>query len=159
MREFESYLQTVMESLVNQLGKDLTETDKRVEVLKSKFFLIDVCFEKAVEVLALNLPKGYDNSVVQLFTSLRNQICTSFVTMSQMQNSTNNSEKFNQIRLDLEEKFRIKETEMQQVQKRKDEDFNKVASQIEDMKDVLTKMGKCLPVVREWSTATSNLLQ
>lgn len=64
MREFESYLQTVMESLVNQLGKDLTETDKRVEVLKSKFFLIDVCFEKAVEVLALNLPKGYDNSVV-----------------------------------------------------------------------------------------------
>lgn len=137
MREFESYLQTVMESLVNQLGKDLTETDKRVEVLKSKFFLIDVCFEKAVEVLALNLPKGYDNSVVQLFTSLRNQICTSFVTMSQMQNSTNNSEKFNQIRSELEEKFRIKETEMQQVQKRKDEDFNKVASQIEDMKKLV----------------------
>ena len=112
MREFEGYLQTVMESLVNQLGKDLTETDKKIEVLKSKFFLIDVCFEKAVEVLALNLPKGYDNSVVRLFTSLRNQICTSFVTMSQMQSSTINSDNLNQIRSELEEKFRVKETEM-----------------------------------------------
>ena len=35
MREFEGYLQTVMESLVNQLSKDLSETDKRIEVLKS----------------------------------------------------------------------------------------------------------------------------
>ena len=58
MREFEGYLQTVMESLVNQLSKDLSETDKRIEVLKSKFFLIDVCFEKAVDVLVMNFTKG-----------------------------------------------------------------------------------------------------
>ena len=41
-----------MESLSNQLGKSLTEPEKKIEVLKSKFFLIDVCFEKAVEILA-----------------------------------------------------------------------------------------------------------
>lgn len=49
--EFEGYLKTVMESLSNQLGKDLNDTEKRIEVLKSKFFLTDVCFEKAVEIL------------------------------------------------------------------------------------------------------------
>ena len=49
--EFEGYLHTVMESLTNQLGKDLSETEKKIEVLKSKFFLTDVCFEKAVDVL------------------------------------------------------------------------------------------------------------
>ena len=73
-----------MESLVNQLSKDLSETEKRVEVLKSKFFLIDVCFEKAIDVLSINYNKGHENKMVQLFTQLRNQICTSFVTMSQM---------------------------------------------------------------------------
>ena len=73
-----------MESLVNQLSKDLSETEKRVEVLKSKFFLIDVCFEKAIDVLSINYTKGHENKMVQLFTQLRNQICTSFVTMSQM---------------------------------------------------------------------------
>ena len=40
-----------MESLGKQLGRDLSKTQKQVEVLKSKFFLIDVCFEKAVDSL------------------------------------------------------------------------------------------------------------
>jgi len=83
--EFEGYLTTVMNSLANQMGKSLTEPEKRIEVLKSKFFLTDVCFEKAVEILSSTFGnKGTENQLVSLFTSLRNQICTSYVTMSQM---------------------------------------------------------------------------
>ena len=63
VHEFEGYLQTVMESLANQLGKNLTETEKKIEVLKSKFFLTDVCFEKAVEILSITF-KGYENPFV-----------------------------------------------------------------------------------------------
>ena len=44
-----------MDSLSKQLGKELTQTEKQIEVLKSKFFLIDVCFEKGVESLSMHL--------------------------------------------------------------------------------------------------------
>ena len=72
-REFEGYLTTVMDSLANQMGKSLTAPEKRIEVLKSKFFLTDVCFEKAVEILASTFGnKGAENQLVSLFTSLRN---------------------------------------------------------------------------------------
>ena len=57
-KEFEGYLETVMSSLANQLGKKLSDTEKNIEVLKSKFFLIDVCFEKAVEVLSVTFETG-----------------------------------------------------------------------------------------------------
>ena len=30
----------------------MTATEKKIEVFKSKFFLTDVCFEKAVETLS-----------------------------------------------------------------------------------------------------------
>lgn len=74
-----------MESLANQLGKTLTETEKKIEVLKSKFFLTDVCFEKAVDTLTLLLRGSTDKKLIPLFNNLRNQICTSYVAMSQMQ--------------------------------------------------------------------------
>ena len=47
-----------MGSLANQLGKSLSQTEKQIEVLKSKFFLIDVCFEKAVEILSVTFETG-----------------------------------------------------------------------------------------------------
>ena len=84
-REFDGYLRTVMESLSKQLGKDMTQTEKQIEVLKSKFFLIDVCFEKSVESLGLCMPKGCCNELVKIFNNLRHLVCTSFVTMSQYQ--------------------------------------------------------------------------
>ena len=64
VREFEGYLQTVMDSLSNQLSKNLTPTEKQIEVLKSKFFLTDVCFEKAVEILSETFVRGQENSLV-----------------------------------------------------------------------------------------------
>ena len=78
--EFEGYLQTVMESLANQLGKSLTPTEKRIEVLKSKFFLTDVCFEKAIDILTQILARGVSSSqqqdphkkFVAVFNNLRN---------------------------------------------------------------------------------------
>lgn len=73
-----------MESLGNQLNKTLSQTEKNIEVLKSKFFLIDVCFEKAVDILSMTFETGAQNKIVQLFTNLRNQVCTSYVTMSQI---------------------------------------------------------------------------
>ena len=80
-----------MESLENQLEKNLTQTEKRIEVLKSKFFLTDVCFEKAIDILAQLLGKGATvephKNLVAVFNNLRNQICTSYVTMSQMQSA------------------------------------------------------------------------
>jgi hypothetical protein len=79
-KEFDGYVWTVMESLGQQLGRDLSQTEKKIEVLKSKFFLIDVCFEKAVD--SLNHSKS-DASMLSIFSELRNLICTSFVTMSQ----------------------------------------------------------------------------
>ena len=63
----------------------MTETEKQIEVLKSKFFLTDVCFEKAVETLQILVRGSSDKKLVPLFNNLRNQICTSYVAMSQMQ--------------------------------------------------------------------------
>ena len=86
-REFDDYLHTVMDSLSKQLGKELTQTQKQIEVLKSKFFLIDVCFEKAVESLSMTLQREPDNELFKIFHCLRHLVCTSFVTMSQYQNN------------------------------------------------------------------------
>ena len=80
--EFEGYLQTVMESLANQLGNNLTSTEKQIEVLKSKFFLTDVCFDKAVELLTITFSRMPEKKILPLFNNLRNQICTSYVAMS-----------------------------------------------------------------------------
>ena len=90
-----------MESLTNQLGKDLSETEKRIEVLKSKFFLTDVCFEKAVDIVGTILTsEPQKHSLVQLFTNLRNMICTSYVTMSQIQGELASSVSLAKINLD-----------------------------------------------------------
>lgn len=70
--EFDGYLQTVQESLTNQLGNNLTSTEKQIEVLKSKFFLTDVCFEKSVDILTQTFSKTSEKRLVPLFNNLRN---------------------------------------------------------------------------------------
>lgn len=50
--EFDNHLKTIMLNLANALkDTNLTIKEKNAEVLKSKFFLYDVCFEKAIEYL------------------------------------------------------------------------------------------------------------
>lgn len=50
--EFDNHLKTVMLNLSNALrSSELTVKEKNSEVLKSKFFLYDVCFEKAIQYL------------------------------------------------------------------------------------------------------------
>ena len=50
--EFDNHLKTVMLNLSNALrSPDLNVKEKNSEVLKSKFFLYDVCFEKAIQYL------------------------------------------------------------------------------------------------------------
>ena len=51
--EFDNHLKTVMLNLSNALrSPELTVKEKNSEVLKSKFFLYDVCFEKAISFLS-----------------------------------------------------------------------------------------------------------
>ena len=71
-----------MESLGKQLGRDLSKTQKQVEVLKSKFFLIDVCFEKAVDSLQQLAATEAEIKLSKIFNYIRNLVCTSFVAMS-----------------------------------------------------------------------------
>jgi hypothetical protein len=50
--EFDQHLKTVMLNLSNALrSPELTVKEKNAEVLKSKFFLYDVCFEKGIQYL------------------------------------------------------------------------------------------------------------
>ena len=47
--EFDNHLKTIMLKLSNALkNDDLPIKEKNAEVLKSKFFLYDVCFEKTI---------------------------------------------------------------------------------------------------------------
>ena len=46
-------------------------------MLKSKFFLIDVCFEKAVDCL-----NGQDILLTKVFAMIRQLVCTTFVALS-----------------------------------------------------------------------------
>ena len=65
--EFDNHLKTVMLNLSNALrSTDLTVKEKNAEVLKSKFFLYDVCFEKAIQYLtAQELADLSENGVTQ----------------------------------------------------------------------------------------------
>jgi hypothetical protein len=50
--EFDSHLKTVMLNLSNALrSQELSLKEKNAEVLKSKYFLYDVCFEKAIQYM------------------------------------------------------------------------------------------------------------
>ena len=51
--EFDNHLKTIMLNLSNALrNTELSVKEKNAEVLKSKFFLYDVCFEKAIANIA-----------------------------------------------------------------------------------------------------------
>ena len=50
--EFDNHLKTVMLNLSNALrSQELTVKEKNAEVLKSKYFLYDVCFEKSIQYM------------------------------------------------------------------------------------------------------------
>jgi hypothetical protein len=50
--EFDNHLKTVMLNLSNSLrSQELSVKEKNSEVLKSKYFLYDVCFEKAINYM------------------------------------------------------------------------------------------------------------
>lgn len=141
-KEFDGYLQTVMESLANQLGKNLSQTEKNIEVLKSKFFLIDVCFEKAVDILSITFESAAQNKLVELFTNLRNLVCTSYVTMSQIQGSVSST--ISQEKREFEKLIFEKETELKRVrrhadllQSEKDHDLKKLESQVVEMQTLV----------------------
>lgn len=52
--EFDSHLKTVMLNLSNALkSQELSVKEKNAEVLKSKYFLYDVCFEKAIQFMTM----------------------------------------------------------------------------------------------------------
>jgi len=58
-------------------------------VVKSKYFLLDVLFEKLVECAQTNFLKGTDNNkVITAFTELRKMITEHFVAMSQFEKAT-----------------------------------------------------------------------
>lgn len=79
-KEFDSHLKTVMLNLSNSLrNDDLTVKEKNAEVLKSKFFLYDVCFEKAINLLTLENKKDD----VLIFETVKQGVCASFVYLSQ----------------------------------------------------------------------------
>jgi hypothetical protein len=53
--EFDNHLKTVMLNLSNALkSQDLSVKEKNAEVLKSKYFLYDVCFEKVIQFMAIS---------------------------------------------------------------------------------------------------------
>ena len=59
-----------MLNLANALKDDkLTIKEKNSEVLKSKFFLYDVCFEKAIEYL--NKSEQGDGTAASVFSQIR----------------------------------------------------------------------------------------
>lgn len=136
--EFEGYVRTVMESLANQLDKNLTLTEKKIEVMKSKFFLTDVCFEKAVDALGHILTRPPEKQAVSLLNNLRNLICTSFVAMSQMQAAV--AADLNQIKQEFEELLQEKENELKsskalasELSLQKEEDLAKHEALIQEL--------------------------
>lgn len=78
--QFDNYLKTVMLNLSNSLkNPDLSVIEQNSEVLKSKFFLYDVCFEKATKLLQKN---GLAEEA-SVFDQIRQGTCSSFVYLSQ----------------------------------------------------------------------------
>ena len=57
--EFDNHLKTVMLNLSSALrSQELTLKEKNAEVLKSKFFLYDVCFEKVIAYMQAEGAEG-----------------------------------------------------------------------------------------------------
>lgn len=85
--EFDGHLKTVMLNLSNALrSQELTVKEKNAEVLKSKYFLYDVCFEKAITYLTQqeHQPEGARTSQESaVFDQIRQGTCACFVYMSQ----------------------------------------------------------------------------
>ena len=57
-------------------------TQRSIEVVKSKFFLLDVCFEKALNFMGQGYARGCDNKYVVVLDELRRLVCTHFVTLA-----------------------------------------------------------------------------
>jgi hypothetical protein len=55
------------------------------EILKSKFFLIDVCFEKCLNWMSFGLTSGYGNNMrqKQILEEIRRLNCEYFVSIAQ----------------------------------------------------------------------------
>lgn len=134
-----------MDSLAKQLTKSLSNAQKQIEVLKSKFFLTDVCFEKAVDAMALAFAKGHHNPLVKFFSGLRNQVCTSFVAMSQMQSHV--AEEIAALKELCQEKIRAKQQELDKAQnrvvevsKQKERDLARLEAQISEMRTMVEEL-------------------
>ena len=71
-----------MLNLSNALkNSELSQKEKSSEILKSKFFLYDVCFEKAISFLQTT---GINKDESHVFDQVRQGICASFVFMTQL---------------------------------------------------------------------------
>ncbi|CDW88603.1 UNKNOWN [Stylonychia lemnae] len=88
--EFDNHLKTVMLNLSNALRNDDAPLKERnAEVLKSKYFLYDVCFEKSIQYLQM---VSLDQES-EIFDQIRQGICSSFIYMSQQVNITDQQKK------------------------------------------------------------------
>ncbi len=91
--EFDGHLKTVMLNLSNALrSAELTVKEKNAEVLKSKYFLYDVCFEKAIQYMTQQEyqslqengpPSNRTSQESAVFDQIRQGTCACFVYMSQ----------------------------------------------------------------------------
>jgi hypothetical protein len=70
----------------------LSLTDRAIEVLKSKFFLLDVCFEKSVESLTTDTlrqksreTKNNELNLSNILTQIRQSMCQNFVNLAKQQ--------------------------------------------------------------------------
>ena len=73
-----------MSQVSNSIQAKLTlpYTQRPIEVVKSKFFLLDVCFEKALNFISQGYARGFENRYVAVLDELRRLICAHFVTLA-----------------------------------------------------------------------------
>jgi len=77
-KEYNAYLSQILQ----------TPTQTDCDVVKSRYFLLDVLFEKLLESTQINLVKGAESKVIAPFTELRKMITEHFVSMSQFEKAS-----------------------------------------------------------------------
>lgn len=106
--EYTGYLRDVSQSLKRHFDSaELSESSKQVEMLKSKYFLLDVCFEQAV-IAYQERTKRYD-PFLGILELLRHQVCSTFIALAEVQQSAVTSE-IDRIKSDCQQKLAASQT-------------------------------------------------
>lgn len=84
VREYQGYIHDVTSNLKKHFDSaELSKSVKLVELLKSKFFLLDVCFEKAV--YGYQEAHLHNDPFVTILEMLRHQVCSTFIALAEVQ--------------------------------------------------------------------------